>query len=91
MAERQAEHRMDLETRVVKADIRRSNAGLAAGFVVAGSFLVAACVLVISGHEIAGAVIGGIDIVGLVSAFVYGTISRRGERRERVRMMTGES
>lgn len=90
MAERQASHRMALEDRVATADIRRSNAGLTAGFVVALAGLGTAFFLVDRGHEIPGMTIGGIDLAGLVTAFVYGTVSRRSERGKRFDTLTGQ-
>ena len=91
MAETQAKHRMALESRVVDADIKRANWGLAAGFVVAIAGLVASCLMVVGGHEVAGLVLGSLDLVSLVAVFVYGTVSRRGEREKRAQMMSGES
>ena len=90
MAERQAAHRMGLEDRVTKADIWRSNAGLVAGLVVALAAMGGAVFLVFAGHPEAGVIIGGIDLVGLVGVFLYGTISRRGERAEQVDRLTGQ-
>jgi len=91
MAETQAKHRMSLESRVVDADIKRANWGLAAGFVVAIAGLVASCLMVVGGHEAAGLVLGGLDLGSLAGVFVYGTVSRRNEREQRAKMMSGES
>lgn len=90
MAERQSSHRMTLEDRVTKADIRRSNAGLIAGFVVALAGLAVAFFLIDRGHSVAGMTIGGIDLGGLVTVFVYGTVSRRSERDKRLDTLTGQ-
>jgi uncharacterized membrane protein len=86
MAERQSSHRIDLEKAVVDADIKRANRGLAAGIVVALAFGAGAFVLILSGHDLVGAVIGGGDLVALVGTFVYGTESRRRERQKRAEM-----
>ena len=91
MAEKQAEHRMGLENRVIDADIRRSNWGLAAGFVVALAGLLVSYLLVDGGNPAAGVIVASIDLVGLVGAFVYGTVSRRSERQQRAKVMSGES
>ena len=90
MAERQAAHRIELEGRVAKADIRRSNAGLIAGLIVALAGLATAFFLIDRGHEIAGMTLGGIDLAGLVTVFVYGTVSRRSERGKRFDTLTGQ-
>lgn len=92
MAELQNKHRMSLETRVIDADIRRANWGLAAGFVVAIVGLVVAYLMVDRGHTVAGMTVGSLDLVSLVGAFIYGTVSRRGERQQRSKsLMPAES
>ena len=91
LAERQAEHRLALETRVVDADIKRANWGLGAGFVVALAFLLASYLLIDRGNAAAGVILGTVDLVGLVGAFIYGTVSRRSERQQRVKTLSGES
>ena len=91
LAEKQAAHRMALESRVVDADIKRSNWGLGAGLLVALAGIVAAFLMVDRGNAVAGAVVGSLDLVGLVAVFVYGTVSRRSERQQRAKMMSGES
>ena len=91
MAERQAAHRMALESRVVDADIKRSNWGLGAGLVVALAGLFLAFLMVDRGNAVAGTVVGSLDLSGLVALFVYGTVSRRSERQQRVKMLSGES
>jgi len=92
MAELQNKHRMSLETRVVEADIRRANWGLAAGFIVAMVGLIVAYLMVDGGHTTAGITIGSLDLVSLVGAFIYGTVSRRGERQQRTKsLMPAES
>ncbi len=82
---------MQLENRALNADITRSNAGVGAGLVVALAFLGASVFLIYNNYQIAGGVLGTVDIGSLAGVFVYGTISRRNERRERVEMMTGQS
>ena len=91
MAEKQSDHRMQLENQVVRADIQRSNLGLAAGLIIALAFLGVSYLLIDGGHETAGAVLGTVDIVGLAGVFVYGTISRRQERANRFREIAGQS
>ena len=91
LAERQAAHRMALESRVVDADIRRSNLGLGAGLLVALAGLFASFLMVDRGNAVAGAVLASIDLAGLVAVFVYGTVSRRSERQQRAKVLSGES
>jgi uncharacterized membrane protein len=89
MAERQSAHRIDLEKRVITADIRRSNFGLAAGLIVALAFLVGSVVLVLSGYAVEGTIFATVDIAGLVATFVYGTERRRKEREDKARTLAG--
>lgn len=91
MAERQANHRMELERQVVNADIGRSRLGLGAGFIVALGGLAASYFLIDGGNTAAGLTVASIDIVSLVSVFVFGTVSSRQERIERAKMMSGQS
>jgi len=91
LAERQAAHRMALERAVVDADIKRSNRGLAAGLTVALAGLGASFLMVNSGHDTAGIVMGSLDLGSLVAVFVYGTVSRRSERQDRRKILSGES
>lgn len=87
MAEKQNEHRMALETKVISADIVRANFGVGAGLIVAVLFGILSFLLIRGGQEVAGIILGTGDLATLVGVFVYGTISRRSERKERVEMM----
>lgn len=91
LAEKQADHRMALESRVVDSDIKRANWGLAAGFIVALAGLLVSYLIIDGGNTTAGLILGGIDLVGLVGAFIYGTVSRRSEREQRAKILSGQS
>jgi hypothetical protein len=82
---------MALESRVVDADIKRSNLGLGAGLLVALAGLFASFLMVDRGNAVAGAVVASLDLAGLVAVFVYGTVSRRSERQQRAKILSGES
>lgn len=88
MAERQAEHRQFLEKTVVTTDAKRADKGLYVGAFVALCVLGGAVFLIYNGHDAAGATVASLDIVGLVSVFIYGTISRRGEREKKASLIT---
>jgi uncharacterized membrane protein len=88
MAEKQAEHRQFLEKTIVVGDATRANRGLYVGGFVTLCFLGSAAFLIYNGHDWAGGVLAGLDIVGLASVFVYGTISRRAERKKKASTMT---
>lgn len=82
MAEKQAAHRMSLESQVVAADIKRSNRGLICGVIVSLAFLAGAMALILAGHDTAGIAIASVDIIGLAGVFVYGSLNRRRERSD---------
>jgi uncharacterized membrane protein len=81
--ESQVDHRQYLEKKVVESGIGARSAGLAAGFVVAIAFLAASVYLIATGKEVAGTIIGTVDLVALVSVFVLGRSMQRAERAEK--------
>jgi uncharacterized membrane protein len=83
MAETQATHRRSMESIVIRGDSRRATCGLWIGAAVAACFLGGGIFLIYEGHDWAGITIAGLDIVSLVSVFVYGSNSRRQERSEK--------
>lgn len=87
MAEQQSEHRQLLEKTVVIGDSKRADRGLICGLIVALAALGGGVFLIFTGHEWSGASIAGLDIIGLVSVFVYGTVSRRSERLRKQALM----
>jgi len=90
-AESQTNHRIDLENKVIDSDIRRADRGLWAGLAVAVISIVGGCALVFAGHDWAGATIATATVVSLVGVFVYGSQSRRQERQERAKLLTGQT
>lgn len=87
MAENQSEHRQFLEKAVIRGDSRRAFCGLWVGGFISFSVLVGAVFLIFTGHDVAGAVVCGLDIASLASVFVYGTVSRRTERTQKAALM----
>jgi uncharacterized membrane protein len=79
MAERQSEHRQGLEQQVVSANIRHEEIGLWLGAAVAVILAAAAVIVTLAGYPETGAVIGAVDIVGVVTVFV---LRQRAEQRE---------
>ncbi|MBI3922627.1 MAG: DUF2335 domain-containing protein [Armatimonadetes bacterium] len=88
MAESQMEHRMSLEKMVIQGDHQRANCGLGLAFTLSMAFLAVSYLLVRDGHEVAGGVLGTVDLVGLASAFIYGTKQRREERERKAEQLT---
>ena len=90
MSERQSEHRMSLEKKVVESGISRSTAGLICGFLIACVFAGSGVWVASMGHPAAGATIATASVVGLVGVFVTGTLSQRSERNEKAKVMVGK-
>jgi uncharacterized membrane protein len=89
MVEKQSDHRMSLETRVVSADIKRANWGLVTAFIVALAGLGVTVFLAAIGEAVVGGAVGAADFGSVVGVFIYGTSSRRGEREQRNKRLTG--
>ena len=81
MAEKQQAHRQELEATVVKGGAKRANLGLWLGFIISVVVIGVGATLVMTGHEVAGITLIGVDLVALAGVFVYG---RRDQRKERV-------
>ena len=72
MAEQALAHDIHMETEGAK----RASQGLIAGTTVALAALAVALVAILSGEPIVGGVIAGVDLVGLVGVYIYGTRPR---------------
>lgn len=83
MAELQSSHRIELETIVIKGDNRRANWGLVTGFTIGVLIIVLSFILILKGHDRAGTVLGTTDLIGLVSVFVFGRITKQKQLRQR--------
>ena len=83
MAEKQAEHRQNIETIAIKAATERSVLGVKYAYRIAlGAFLLSGVCFYFD-HAIAGGVIFGGTLLSIISAFIYGTSSNRQEREEK--------
>ncbi|MYH02114.1 MAG: DUF2335 domain-containing protein [Nitrospira sp. SB0675_bin_23] len=63
MAEKQTEHRIELEKIVIQGDTKRSYVGLIAGFILSAMVIVGGIYLISTGHDWAGGVLVGLDLV----------------------------
>jgi uncharacterized membrane protein len=81
--ERQADHRMTLERKVIDGDIRRSWAGLILGFVFGMALLVGSVFMIASGLAVAGIALIVAELVAIAVALIYTTESRRRERNRK--------
>ena len=85
MAERQAMHRQELEKKAIQSEITDSRIGLWLGFIVALAGIGAGTACILNGYQIAGSILGGAPVTGLVGVFVYGSRQRRKERETKHR------
>jgi uncharacterized membrane protein len=89
MAEKQSAHRQSLETTVVNSDVRRAWAGLWTGFVIGMTGIIGGVILGLFGQTALSGLFGGAALVSLAAVFVHGTKSRREERTNKAKLMTG--
>lgn len=89
LAEDQTHHRISIEAKAIDRESKRSGWGLFSATLIGLTGMVSAAVVGYSGHEWAA-----VGIVGSLStvyggAFIYGTKSRREERMDKAKLMTG--
>ena len=82
MAERQANHRQELESKVIRSDISNSRIGLWFGLTIGLAGIFCGTFLVYAGYSVPGTFLGGATIVSLVGVFVYGSQGRKAERQQ---------
>ena len=80
MAENQSAHRQEIEKKVISANTRDSKLGVIFAFTLGMSTLVCGTIVILSGYEWPGTLIGSSGLIGLTSVFIYGTRSSRKER-----------
>lgn len=90
MAEEQAAHRRALETKGLEHLVNRSTLGLTTARNIQIVFLGASFVLIVLGHDAAGAALGTLDLAGIATIYIYGSASSRNERLQRAKIMTGQ-
>jgi uncharacterized membrane protein len=83
MAENQSTHRQCIEKWAVIGGTILSYFGVLCAGIIALGTLYFGSQLIREGHVISGSVFGGGGLVGLVTAFIYGTRARREERLRR--------
>ena len=72
MAEKQHEHRMKMENKVVSGQMLQSNIGQILAFLIGLAALCASTYCIVSGYEWSGTLIGLGGLTGLVTAFIKG-------------------
>ena len=77
MAERQSEHRMELEKTVIRRQLNQSGIGQVFALLISAGGLGMCGWLAINYHDWVAGIVGGTTVVGLVSAFLYGKKRQR--------------
>ena len=77
MAEDQASHRRDLESRALDAKMRQTDRGQHYGLTIGLVGLVASAFMASIGAVVPAGIVGGTTIVSLVAVFVVGSVKRQ--------------
>lgn len=83
MAERQQEHRHELEKETVFGGSKRAWWGLWLGFAISIIVMILGTVTILLGYPWAGGAVMGVDVVALAGVFVYGQRQQSKERIEK--------
>ena len=76
-----------VERKIISGDYIQSYLGIAAGFLLSVMIILGGIYLIIQGHDWAGGILIGLDLIGLATVFVLGSNSRRAPRREMIERM----
>jgi len=85
----QTKHRIWAERTAIEASTAAEKRGQIFALIIAVSGFVTTIVLAWLNHPLVAGGVAGLDILGLVSVFLYGTSSRKDERIKKARIMTG--
>ena len=85
MAEKQSDHRMELEKSTIRRQLNQSGIGQILAFLVSLGCIGASSWLAIEGHDAVAGVIGGTTVVGLVSVFIYGKVAQQKDLKEKAK------
>ncbi len=84
MAEKQQEHRIEIENRVVGSKIKDARLGVVLGFIISMTLILVSVFLIHSGNVGLGAAFIVGDIIALASTYIYGINSGRKERENKI-------
>ena len=83
MAEKQSDHRMDLERKVVNSNVVKSYFGMVLATIIAIYGLYIAKEISINGNPWAAGIIAALDLGGLISVAIYNGLVQKKEREKR--------
>jgi uncharacterized membrane protein len=81
--EKQSLHRMKMEDTVITTQQIQSGRGQNYALMVALSFLAVAGVCILTGHDVAGGVLGSVDVLGIVTIFITGTAKKSNSLKQK--------
>ncbi len=87
MAEKQSEHRQNIEKIVITNDARKSLLGVVFAFIICMSCLIIAGLCFYWDKNGLGVFISSFGLTSVVGTFIYGTRSNRKEREQKTKMM----
>lgn len=77
MAEKQSDHRILMESTVINRELNQSGRGQNYAVFIVILVLIASFILVYTNHDVAGGVLGAVDLVALASVFVIGKYTQK--------------
>jgi len=83
MAEKQLDHRMKMENKVVRGQMLQSNIGQIFAFLIGIAALSASTYCIVNGYEWSGSILGIGGLTGLVTAFIKGRSSQEKNLEEK--------
>jgi len=85
MAEKQSDHRMELEKSTIRRQLNQSGIGQILAFLVSLRCIGASSWLAVEDHDAVAGVTGGTTVVGLVSVFIYGKVAQQKDLKEKAK------
>jgi uncharacterized membrane protein len=76
-AEKQTAHRIEMESKLVTSEIRKSTLGLIFGFLIGSIGFGGGLYLTAIGFNVIGVIFSSATLVSIVSAFIYGSQSKK--------------
>lgn len=83
MAEKQLDHRMKMENKVIGGQMLQSNIGQFLAFLIGIAALVASTYCIVNGYEWSGSLLGIGGLTGLVTAFIKGRSQQESNLKEK--------
>ena len=83
MAEKQSDHRIDLERKVVDSNIAKSYLGMVLAATIALYGLYIAKEIAVNGNPWAAGIIAALDLAGLISVAIYNGLMQKKQRENR--------